>query len=60
MICIENQVISISDLRKVSGIGDKTIERIKEQLLQNELDNNYKSEYNTNIKLEGNNIYQGK
>ena len=52
-------MISISDLRKVSGIGDKTIERIKEQLEQNELDNNYKSEYNTNIKLDINNIYQG-
>lgn len=56
---IESKMISISDLRKVSGIGDKTIERIKEQLEQNELDNNYKSEYNTNIKLDINNIYQG-
>ena len=51
--------ISLSDLRKVRGIGDKTIERIKEQLLQNELDDNYKSEYNPNIKLDINNIYQG-
>lgn len=35
---MENQLVKISDLRKVKGIGDKTIERIKEQLLQNELD----------------------
>lgn len=51
--------ISLSDLRKVKGIGDKTIERIKEQLLQNELDGNYKSEYNPNIKLDVNEIHQG-
>lgn len=56
---LQEQYISLSDLRKVSGIGDKTIERIREQLLQNELDGNYKSEYNENIKLEVNNIYQG-
>lgn len=56
---LQEQYISLSDLRKVSGIGDKTIERIKEQLLQNEIDNNYKSEYNANIKLDINNIYQG-
>ena len=56
---LQEQYISVSDLRKVSGIGDKTIERIKEQLLQNELDDNYKSEYNPNIKLDINNIYQG-
>lgn len=46
-------------MRKVSGIGDKTIERIKEQLLQNKKDDNYKSEYNPNIKLDINDIYQG-
>lgn len=56
---MQEQYISLSDLRKVSGIGDKTIERIKEQLLQNELDDNYKSEYNENIKLDVNNIYHG-
>ncbi len=56
---MQEQYISLADLRKVSGIGDKTIERVKEQLLQNELDDNYKSEYNANIKLDINNIYQG-
>lgn len=56
---MQEQYISLTDLRKVSGIGDKTIERIKEQLLQNELDSNYKSEYNANIKLDINEIYQG-
>ncbi len=56
---LQEQYISLKDLRKVSGIGDKTIERIKAQLLQNELDGNYKSEYNENIKLDVNDIYQG-
>ena len=56
---LQEQYISLTDLRKVSGIGDKTIERIKEQLLQNELDGNYKSEYDENIKLDVSNIYQG-
>ena len=56
---LQEQYISLADLRKVSGIGEKTIERIKEQLLQNELDNNYKSEYDENIKLDVNNIYHG-
>ena len=56
---MQEQYISLADLRKVSGIGDKTIERIKAQLLQNELDDNYKSEYNPNIKLDINNVYRG-
>ena len=56
---MQKQYISLTDLRKVSGIGDKTIERIKAQLLQSELDSNYKSEYNTNIKLDVNEIHQG-
>jgi DNA modification methylase len=56
---MQEQYIKLSDLRKVSGIGDKTIERVKEQLLQNELDDNYKSEYNANIKLDLNYIHQG-
>lgn len=59
MILLQEQYISLADLRKVSGIGDKTIERIKEQLLQNELGDNYKSEYNPNIKLGVNEIHQG-
>jgi len=56
---LQEQYISLADLRKVSGIGDKTIERIKTQILQNELDDNYKSEYNPNIKLDINDIYHG-
>ncbi len=56
---MQEQYISLADLRKVSGIGNKTIERIKTQILQNELDDNYKSEYNPNIKLDINDIYHG-
>lgn len=51
---MENQKIKISDLRKVSGIGDKTIERIKEQLLQSEEKNQeigIKNETKINIEL---------
>lgn len=56
---MQGQYISLEDLRKVNGIGNKTIERIKEQLLQNELDKNYVSKYDESIKLDMNNIYQG-
>lgn len=48
----------MSDLRKVSGIGEKTIERIKEMILQSQNDA-YVSRYDENIKLEKNNIYNG-
>jgi site-specific DNA-methyltransferase (adenine-specific) len=53
---IENQYIKLSDLRKVKGIGEKTIERIKETLLQKE---DYVSEYNPDLHLDINKIYQG-
>lgn len=42
----------------MSGIGDKTIERIKEILLQEQNDT-YVSEYSPKLHLEKNNIYQG-
>lgn len=45
-------------MRKVKGIGEKTIERIKGVLLQ-EQDNEYVSRYDKNIKLDINNIYHG-
>lgn len=38
---MKSQKISISELRKVSGIGDKTIEKIKEHLLQSQSDKGY-------------------
>ena len=53
---IENQYIRLSDLRKVPGIGEKTIKRIKETLLQKE---DYVSEYNPDLHLDINKIYQG-
>ncbi len=53
---IENQYIKLSDLRKVPGIGEKTIKRIKETLLQKE---GYVSEYNPDLHLDINEIYQG-
>ena len=42
----------------MSGIGEKTMGRIKEILLQKQNDT-YISEYDENIKLDINNIYQG-
>lgn len=59
MINIESQSISISDLRKVSGIGSKTIERIKEQLEQNELVKQYVNKYNEDLHLDVNKIHLG-
>lgn len=53
---IENQTIKISDLRKVNGIGEKTIQRIKETLLNK---NDYVSQYDPSIHLNINNIYEG-
>ena len=55
---IENQYIKLSDLRKVRGIGDKTIERIKETLLQNRCTNRDEEvKYNPNIDLKLNKFY---
>jgi len=51
-------MIKLSDLRKVSGIGDRTIERIKSMLLQGQNDK-YISKYDFNLKLDINNIYNG-
>ena len=49
-------MIEIDDLRKVSGIGEKTIQRIKDTLLK---EDKYISEYNPELHLDINNIYQG-
>lgn len=55
---MENQLVKISDLRKVKGIGDKTIERIKETLLQNRCTNTDEEvKYNPNIDLKLNKFY---
>lgn len=55
---MENQYIKLSDLRKVRGIGDKTIERIKETLLQNRCTNTDEEvKYNPNIDLKLNKFY---
>jgi len=50
------EYVRLSDLRKVSGIGEKTIQRIKEALLDG---NKYTSEYNPNCHLDINNLYHG-
>ena len=47
--------ISINELRKVKGIGKKTIERIKKQVR----DDNYISEYNKDLHLDNNSINLG-
>ena len=59
MIAIENQLISISDLRNVNGIGSKTIERIKKQMEQVELDGQYVSKYDKNLHLDTNRVHLG-
>ncbi len=53
---MEEQYIKLSDLYKVKGIGEKTIERIKEQLLQKE---DYVTKYNPELHLNINKLYQG-
>lgn len=52
---MENKMVKISDLRKVKGIGAKTIERIKEQFDESE----YVSEYDEGIHIEPNSLVQG-
>lgn len=58
MIGIESQMIKLSDLRRVSGIGSKTIERIKGVLLE-ESEYRYISKYNNSLQLNTNQIYLG-
>lgn len=53
-----NNYIKLSDLRKVKGIGSKTLERIKETLLEDKEDT-YISKYNPNLHLKPNDIYLG-
>jgi len=55
---MENNYIKLSDLYKVKGIGDKTIERIKEALLKKEKEE-YISKYNSDLHLKPNDIYLG-
>ena len=56
--CIESQLVKISDLRKVPGIGKKTIERIKETIKRDHGDT-YISKYNKKLHLGANQIYHG-
>ena len=56
---MSNEYIKISDLRKVKGMGSKTIERIEETLLNNEDSKNYISKYNEKLHLQSNDIYLG-
>ena len=53
-----SELIRIDDLRKVKGIGEKTIQRIKYTLLEDK-NHTYVSRYNPSIRIEKNNIYQG-
>jgi len=55
---VESRKIKISDLRKVKGIGPKTIDRVKNLILDME-DNNYVSKYNPDIQLKPDEIYHG-
>ena len=55
---MHEQCIKLSDLRKVSGIGEKTIEKVKDMLL-NEEDSSYISKYDSSIHLNTNDIYNG-
>lgn len=56
---MENKMISISDLRKVAGIGNKTVERIKELMDSMSEDEQYISRYDETIKLDRNTIHNG-
>jgi site-specific DNA-methyltransferase (adenine-specific) len=56
---MQEQYIKLSDLRKVSGIGEKTIQRVKDTLLQEQLMGDYVSEYDPKLHLNKNNIYHG-
>ncbi len=59
---MEEQYIKLSDLYKVKGIGEKTIERIKETLLQEKNDNTYNNKnikYKDAFDLPLNNFYIG-
>lgn len=51
-------MVKISDLRKVKGIGNKTIDRIKDMLRECE-ENPYVSKFNPDMELRTNNIYHG-
>ena len=53
---MEDSYIKLSDLKKVKGIGNKTLERIKETLLK---EDTYISKYNPNLHLKPNDIYLG-
>ena len=55
---MENNYIKLSDLRKVKGIGNKILERIKETLLKKEKEE-YISKYNSDLHLKPNDIYLG-
>ena len=59
---MEEQYIKLSDLYRVKGIGEKTIERIKETLLQEKNDNTYNNKnikYKDTFDLSLNNFYIG-
>lgn len=52
---MEDKKVKISELRKVPGIGNKTIEKIKKQIDVSE----YISEYDKGMHLSKNTVYQG-
>ena len=54
---IENQLVSLSDLRTIPGIGDKTIQRIKNEIIFKNMF--YESKYDPSIALDLNHIYKG-
>ena len=58
---MQEQYIKLSDLIKVKGIGEKTIQRVKETLFSPTEDkkNTYINKPKLNITIEPNNIYHG-
>lgn len=55
---IISELININDLRKVSGIGEKTIQRVRDRLL-NKDEEIYESSFDKEIELTKNNIFKG-
>ena len=51
------EVVSLNDLRNVRGIGKKTLQRIREQLVYEDLD--YVSEYDSSLHIQPNSVVHG-
>lgn len=56
---MEKLTISLDDLKKVSGIGEKMIQRIKNTMLKSKNEDEFESKYNPKIHLDLNKIHHG-